>query len=164
MYETASPTVLRFLTSSSGIGTPNFSSAFTTIVIIERESMSRSSVKLLSGWTASTARPVSSLTISARPSRISCSLCAMRMRSFGRFWPVRAVLQAVRMGVGTLRQLDDLGRVGEPGAEADEQGEAAVRRLALLEHAFHRQRDGGRRGVARLLDVVRHRDGLGQPQ
>src|SRR3954454_1750362 len=78
MYETASPTVLRFLTSSSGIRTPNFSSAFTTIVIIDSESMSRSSVKLLSSSTDSTGRPVSSFTISARPLRISCSLLAMR--------------------------------------------------------------------------------------
>src|SRR6478735_6613592 len=74
MKLTASPTVLRFLTSSSGIRTPNFSSALTTMVIIEMESMSRSSVKDLSISTASVARPVSSLTISARPARISSLL------------------------------------------------------------------------------------------
>src|SRR5699024_8592477 len=45
MYLTASPTVARFLTSSSGMRTSNFSSALTTMVIIEMESMSRSSVK-----------------------------------------------------------------------------------------------------------------------
>jgi hypothetical protein len=45
---TASPTVLRFFTSSSAIRTPNRSSALTTIVIIDSESMSRSSVNDLS--------------------------------------------------------------------------------------------------------------------
>jgi hypothetical protein len=70
----ASITVERFLTSSSGMRTPNFSSALTTIVIIDSESMSRSSVNDLSGCTESVSSPVSSLTISARPARISCSL------------------------------------------------------------------------------------------
>src|SRR5699024_5591650 len=77
MYLTASPTVARFLTSSSGMRTSNFSSALTTMVIIEMESMSRSSVKELSSLTSSVATPVSSLTISARPARISVSVCAM---------------------------------------------------------------------------------------
>src|SRR4029079_17630679 len=56
MYATASRTVDRFFTSSSGMRTLNFSSAFTTIVIIDSESMSRSSVKLLSSSTESTGR------------------------------------------------------------------------------------------------------------
>jgi hypothetical protein len=77
MNDTASPTVARFLTSSSGMRTSNFSSARVTIVIIDRESMSRSSVNDFSGRTESVGRPVSSLTISARPARISCSLCAI---------------------------------------------------------------------------------------
>jgi len=77
MYVTASPTVLRFLTSSSGILTSNFSSALTTIVIIEIESMSRSSVNDLSISTVSVAIPVSSLTSSARPARTSSVDSAM---------------------------------------------------------------------------------------
>src|SRR4051794_28283334 len=156
MYDTASPTVLRFLTSSSGIRTPNFSSAFTTIVIMDSESMSRSSVKFLSGWTASVASPVSSLTISARPPRISCSLCAIGVRSF------------VSCGWGTaqatLRQPDHLRGVGQPRTEPDEQREAAVRGVALMKHALHGERNRRRRGVARLLDVVGHRHALGQLQ
>src|SRR4051794_41318004 len=88
MYDTASPTVLRPFTSSSGMRTPNFSSALTTMVIIDSESMSRSSVNDFSGWTSLVAMPVSSFTISARPSRISCSLAAMDL----------SLLRGVRMG------------------------------------------------------------------
>ena len=71
MYETASPTVLRFLTSESGIFTPHLSSAAMTTSTIDSESMSRSSTKDLSGWTSSTGTPATSLTMTARPSRIS---------------------------------------------------------------------------------------------
>src|SRR4051794_21320231 len=149
MYDTASPTVLRFLTSSSGIRTPNFSSALTTIVIMDSESMSRSSVKFFSGWTASVARPVSSFTISARPPRISCSLSAMRCTPSS-----RSRSRSDQDGAGTLRQADDLRGVGQPRTEADEQREAAVRGAALVEHPVHRERDRRRGGVAGLLDVV----------
>src|SRR6185503_6154585 len=81
MYPTASPTVLRFFTSSSGMVTPNFSSAATTTSTIDNESTSRSSVKDLSSWTSSASMPVTSLTSSARPARIS-SVVAMVASSF----------------------------------------------------------------------------------
>src|SRR5688500_13411033 len=76
MKATASPTVLRFLTSSSGMVTPNFSSAATTTSTMESESTSRSSTKDLSSWTSSASTPATSLTMSARSARIS-SVVAM---------------------------------------------------------------------------------------
>src|SRR5699024_9799683 len=82
MDEAASPTVARILTSSAAMPPAHVSSALTTMVIMEIESMSRSSVKDLSSLTSSVATPVSSLTISARPSRISFSVLAMGF-SFG---------------------------------------------------------------------------------
>src|SRR6188472_646885 len=147
MKPTASPTVVRFLTSSSGILTPNFSSALTTIVIIDSESMSRSSVKDLSGSTWSVSMPVSSLTISARPSRISDSLCAMRVAPS--VWGSAS---------GNLGDDDDLCRIHESGAKPDLEGEAAARDLVLAQHPLGGQRDGGRGGVGRLGDVARDRD------
>src|SRR5690606_33122971 len=71
MYSVASPTVLRFLTSSSGILTSKRSSAATTTSTMDSESTSRSSVKDLSSWTSSTGMPAISFTISARPATIS---------------------------------------------------------------------------------------------
>src|SRR3954454_5132117 len=71
MKATASPTVLRFLTSSSGIFTSNFSSAATTTSTIDSESTSRSSTNDLSSCTSSAGTPATSLTISARSVRIS---------------------------------------------------------------------------------------------
>ena len=76
--------------------------------------------------------PVSSLTISARPSRISCSLCAMGVAP----WCVdgsvllRCVLTRVtRRAAGVVSgQDDDLRGVDQAGAEADLQREAAARR------------------------------------
>src|SRR5919112_3970515 len=117
--------------------TPNFSSAFTTIVIIDSESMSRSSVKFLSGSTDSTGRPVSSFTISARPLRISCSLLAIRgAPSLVVQWCVPegpvgrrgTVDGSGKLGRARSGQRDDLRGVRQPGAEADEQRDAAMRR------------------------------------
>src|SRR6185295_13336729 len=68
MYETASPTVFRFWTSSSGILTSNFSSAATTTSTIDSESTSRSSVNDLPSATSSGLTPATSSRISARPS------------------------------------------------------------------------------------------------
>src|SRR5690606_7946814 len=82
MKLTASATVLRFLTSSSGMVTPNFSSALTTIVIIEIESMSRSSVNDFSRATSDASMPVSSVMSSARPERTSSLVKAMWISSF----------------------------------------------------------------------------------
>src|SRR5450631_3604258 len=129
MKLTASRTVLRFLTSSSGMRTPNFSSALTTIVIIDSESMSRSSVKDLSSSTEAVSRPVSSLTISARPSRITFSLCAMRLTPCCRraWWDLPEVLSDPIFPPGRRElsgQNDDLRGVDQPGAEGDLQGQA----------------------------------------
>src|SRR5450631_1023521 len=159
MKLTASRTVLRFLTSSSGMRTPNFSSALTTMVIIDSESMSRSSVKDLSSSTEAVSRPVSSLTISARPSRISFSLCAMRLtpccrRAWG---DLPVVLSDPNFPSGRRelsRQDDDLRCIDEPGAERNLQGQAAVRRFTRVEHALSRQWDRGRRGVAGVGDIA----------
>src|SRR4029078_11722090 len=71
MNATASPTVLRFFTSSSGIETPNFSSAPRTTSTMDSESTSRSSMNDLSSCTSSASMPATSLTISARSARIS---------------------------------------------------------------------------------------------
>src|SRR5450631_2789658 len=167
MKLTASRTVLRFLTSSSGMRTPNFSSALTTMVIIDSESMSRSSVKDLSSSTEAVSRPVSSLTISARPSRISFSLCAMRLTPCCRraWWDLPEVLSDPIFPPGRRElsgQNDDLRGVDQPGAEGDLQGQAAVWRLTSVEHALGGQRDRGCRGVAGLGDVAGDGDVLGQ--
>src|ERR1041384_7319639 len=137
MKVTASPTVVKFLTSSSGIFTSNFSSALTTMVIIEIESMSRSSVNDLSSATLSVAMPVSSLMSSARPARTSSVDSAMVILlsgsrqnagcGVGRFeGPTSSLL-------GRSGEPDDLGAVHEPGAEADLQGETAREPRVLLE-------------------------------
>src|SRR5450759_1433493 len=148
MNETASPTVTRFLTSSSGIRTSNFSSASVTIVIIDSESMSRSSVKDLSGRTVSVDRPVSSLTMSASPARISCSVYAIGVSIS---WSIGSVvillrrrrrLSWTRRSGPPLGQDDDLGGVHETGAEADLQGEIPALDLFLAEQAFGGERDG----------------------
>src|SRR5690349_20671330 len=117
------------------------------MVIIDSESMSRSSVKDLSGSTWSVSMPVTSLTISARPSRISASLCAMWCRSF--VW--------VAFGKN-LGDDDDLRRIHESGTEPDLQRQAAARDLLLAQHPLGGERDGGRRRVRRLRDVAGHRD------
>src|SRR5687768_14659206 len=166
MKLTASPTVLRFLTSSSGMRTPNFSSALTTIVIMEMESMSRSSVKDLSISTASVARPVSSLTISARPARISsllaidgsfsCSCPPQPVvpaalggndsnRGFGLVWESVLWKNVFSLGEsgGRLRKHDHLGTENQTRAEADLQCQPAAQLRVLLQQAVGGQGDGG---------------------
>src|SRR5947209_2029662 len=138
MYETASPTVLRFCTSSSGIFTPNFSSAATTTSTIDSESTSRSSVNDLPSATSSGLTPATSSRISARPATIS-SRVVMSVGSFR--W-------------GALRAADDLSGVGEATAEAEQQDRGARGHLAPFDQLRQRQRHTGRGGVARLDDVL----------
>src|SRR5690349_2709366 len=155
MKSTASPTVLRFLTSSSGMRTPNFSSALTTMVIMEMESMSRSSVKDLSSSTASGARPVSSLTISASPARIS-SLLAIdgSFSCYCRQGTPEMGKPRLRPVVGVLRKDNYLGAEDQSGAKTNLQGQTATQCGVFLEQAVRGQRDRGRRGVAGIGDVT----------
>src|SRR4051812_32677926 len=148
MNDTASPTVLRFFTSSSGIDTPNFSSAATTTSTMDRESTSRSSTNDLSSWTSSASMPATSLTMSARSARIS-SVVAMLVFPFG--WWVW-----VELGDG-----DDLRGVREAGTEGDQEGGVAAARVALLDHPVEGERDRRRGGVALLGDVARDAHPLG---
>src|SRR5450755_3714415 len=146
MYVTASPTVLRFLTSSSGMRTPNFSSAATTTSTIDSESTSRSSVKLLSSWTSAAGMPATSFTISARPARISCSDRAMSVAPYGGWREYTG-----RIAEGTCSRsgnLDDLSSVGEAGAESDKQGGLAADQFAAFAQRRQREWDGRRRRVA----------------
>src|SRR5688500_6688382 len=154
MKATASPTVLRFFTSSSGMETPNFSSHATTTSTIDRESTSRSSTNDLSSWTSSASMPATSLTISARSARIS-SVVAIRLVSLSLFlgagwWVVRS------------RNGDDLGGVRQAGTEGDEQGGVARAAIALADHPLQCHRHGGCGGVALLGDVAGDPDGVGQ--
>src|SRR6478672_9376310 len=164
MKLTASPTVLRFLTSSSGMRTPNFSSALTTMVIMEMESMSRSSVKDLSSSTASGARPVSSLTISAKPARIS-SLLAID----GSFSCIAGRGCRKRSGRGRgpwayLGKDNYLRAEDQPGAETDLQRQSAAQPGVLLQETVGCQRDGGCGRVAGVGNVPCHCNRLGQLQ
>src|SRR5215218_10315224 len=165
MKDTASPTVLRFLTSSSGMETPNFSSAATTTSTIDRESTSRSSTNDLSSWTSSTGMPATSFTISARSARIS-SVVAMRwfllsVVTIGDAVCGCGVSAPGRHGVG-LRNGDDLCGVRQAGTERDQQGGVAAGGLALLDHPIESQGDRGRRRVALVGDVACDRDPLGE--
>src|SRR3712207_410130 len=133
--------------------TPNFSSAATTISTIDNESTSRSSTNDLSGWTSSADTPAMSSTIAARSAWISVALAMVapclrvleRLESVLRRRMQRALRpRAVRAGrrcpgseggcdgVGS-GDGDDLGRVGQSGAERDEQRGVAARGLALLD-------------------------------
>src|SRR5659263_43455 len=94
------------------------------MVIIESESMSRSSANVDSAFTDSTGRPVSSLTISARPSRISVALSAMVLSSHG---------------VCLVGEDDHLRGVRHSGAEADLQGDLSSGGLVLTEQALRCQ-------------------------
>src|SRR3954466_10622544 len=152
MYDTASPTVLRFCTSSSGILTPNFSSAATTTSTIDSESTSRSSVNDLSNWTSSAGMPATSLTMSASPDRISSVLAIWLAPSL--FFSVVGWVS----GAGGSGKHDDLGGVGEPRAEGDEEGRVSALRLARLEQRRGRQRDRRRRRVPLVGDVAGHDD------
>src|SRR6478672_11375809 len=158
MKATASPTVLRFLTSSSGIETLNFSSAATTTSTMDSESTSRSSTNDLSSWTSSASMPATSLTMSARSARISSVVAiwggSSRLVAGCVQWVVRL---GCRSGDG-----DDLGGVRQPGAEGDEQGGVAAARLTLGHHPVQGQRDRGRRGVALVGDVAGDADPRGQ--
>src|SRR5699024_1989818 len=138
--------------------TSNFSSARVTIVIIDSESMSRSSVKDLSSWTASVGRPVSSFTISASPARMS-SLLAMGA-PFLR-WLVLLVVDGRLSGVPSGED-DDLACVGQSGAEPDLQGDGAARGEPLPQQPFGREWDGCGRGVPRLGDVTSDDDRVGK--
>src|SRR5689334_7496441 len=139
MYETASPTVLRFCTSSSGIFTPNFSSAATTTSTIDSESTSRSSVKDFSSATSSGLTPATSSRISARPLVMSSRLVMCGFLS--------------ETGCCVLRAADDLPGVRETTAEAEQQYGRAGGYLATLDHLGQRERHAGRRGVTGADDV-----------
>src|SRR4051812_1728551 len=154
MNATASPTVFRFLTSSSGIETPNFSSAATTTSTMDSESTSRSSTKDLSSWTSSASMPATSLTISARSARISSVVAIRRFLSW--------VGGSVGGAGGASGDGDDLRGVREAGTEGDEEGGVAAAGLTLLDHPVEGERDGGGRGVALLGDVARDADPLGE--
>src|SRR5215217_5981464 len=147
MKATASPTVLRFWTSSSGILTPNFSSAATTTSTIDSESTSRSSVKDFSSATSSGFTPATSSRISARPEVIS-----VRVAIIGVSFP-----GGDRSGSGS-RAADDLPGVREAAAEAEEQDRGARGHLAALDQLGQGQRHARRGGVARLDQVLRHHD------
>src|SRR5829696_4117395 len=152
MNDTASPTVLRFFTSSSGMDTPNFSSAATTTSTMDNESTSRSSTNDLSSWTSSAGMPATSLTISARSARIS-SVVAM-------LWFLFSVVTFGGGGRGStvpgmghgLRHGDDLCGVRQAGPERDQQRGVAAGGLALVDHPIERQWDRGRRGVSLFGD------------
>src|SRR6478736_923646 len=155
MNATASPTVLRFLTSSSGIETPNFSSAATTTSTMDSESTSRSSTNDLSSCTSSASMPATSLTMSARSERISSVVAIRRfllLVGWFRRW----------CGGAVLRHGDDLRGVREAGTEGDQEGRVAAARVALLDHPVEGERDGRRRGVALLRDVASDLDPLGE--
>src|SRR5579859_656938 len=147
-------TVLRFLSSSSGISTPNLSCAATAISTIDSESMSRSSTKLLSGVTSSAGTPATSSMISPRPVWISCSVMAMSLSSpsLMDWWKAPGAHRGARARSGYL---DHLRRVADARAEAEQQHRVAGGDLTALDHAGQCQRDGGGRGVPGVHDVVR---------
>src|SRR5215469_8687227 len=143
-------TVLRSLSWSSGISTPNLSCAATAISTIDSESMSRSSTNVLSGVTWSAGTPATSSMISPRPVRISCSVMAIGLCS-----PLKRYLRwwTAPMGRGSGYR-DDLRRVAHARAEPDQQRVLTRRYLAALDHPRQRQRYRRRRGVAGCHDVV----------
>src|SRR5262249_31721181 len=150
MYETASPTVLRFCTSSSGIFTPNRSSAATTTSTMDSESTSRSSVNDLSSATSPGFTPATSSRISDRPAVISSRVVILGC----------SLLNGC---TGASRAADDLPGVGEAAAEAEQQHRCAGWHLAPLDQLRQGQRHAGRRGVAGFDDVLRHHR-VGHPE
>src|SRR5690348_7621152 len=135
MYLTASPTVFSFGSSSSGILTPNFSSAAIATSTIDSESTSRSSTKLLSSVTSSGCTSATSLRIVARPDRMSSSF-AMCL-PFG-VLPVDDGVVERRPGGRRENESGgehDLRRVGETGTEPEQQRRSARGQFALLGHA-----------------------------
>src|ERR687894_2436156 len=111
------------------------------ISTIDRESTSRSSVNDLSSWTSSVGTPATSFTISARSVRTSSVV-----GTCGSPW-VEGWCAA------ELGQDDDLARIDQAGAEADDQTGVAGLGLARLEQGLDGQRDRRRRGVALAGDV-----------
>src|SRR5262245_18316145 len=118
---------------------------------MDSESTSRSSVKDLSVWTSSVGILAISLTISARPSTISCFSAAI----FGA--PSSFVLLRIGAqrptsdGAAVERWLgkgDDRRRVGETGPVADDERGVPALRLPRRQQPLHGERDGGCRGVA----------------
>src|SRR5690242_9337990 len=150
MYDTASPTVLRFCTSLSGILTPNFSSAATTTSTMDSESTSRSSVKDFCSATSSGFTPATSSRISARPDVISARVAMLMISS--RWWGI-ARGQAPPSGAA-----DDLTGVGEAAAEAEQQHRGARGHLAPLDQLGQGQRHARRGGVAGFHDVPGYND------
>src|SRR3982751_1016885 len=147
MKVTASPTVLRFCTSLSGILTPNFSSAATTTSTMDSESTSRSSVKDFSSATSSGFTPATSSRISARPEVISARVAIAVVPLDGGKLPDSTA--------AVLRAADDLSGVGEAAAEAEEQDGGARGHLAPLDQLGQGQRHTCRGGVAGLDQVLR---------
>ena len=147
--------------ASSGILTPNLSSACTAISTMDSESMSRSSTKDLSAVTSAVSMPATSSTISARPAE-DLGRCRPR-------WFLLLVGVLVWHGRIVTGQDDDLARVGQARAEADEQHDVAGAHPARRPHVVQRHRDRRRRGVAGVDDVVgddacpRGRPWLAQP-
>src|SRR3954470_5886881 len=125
MKETASPTVLRFCTSLSGILTPNFSSAATTTSTMDSESTSRSSVNDLLSATSSGLTPATSSRISARPEVISSRVAILLT------FPLSGGNCSVRLNGSWTA--NDLAGVGETAAEAEEQDRGTGRHLAALD-------------------------------
>src|SRR6266480_577713 len=145
-------TVLRFLSWSSGISTPNLSCAATAISTMDSESISRSSTKLLSGVTWSAGTPATSSMISPRPVRISASFMAMCLSSpsSGCAWP-----RDPCPGAGArLGNCDHLGGVADTCPETQQQNGLSGADLTALDHAGQGQRDRRGRCVARVHDVV----------
>src|SRR5699024_8794229 len=130
-------------------------SAVTAMVIIDSESTSRSSVKVFSAVTSAVSMPVSSETISARPARISWSLCAMSVLLVCRVLRRVGLVRGPVGPTGGLGEGHDLPGPDEAGAEADLQGEPAGLDLALAQHPVHREGDGRGRGVGGGADVAR---------
>src|SRR3954471_15397151 len=147
MYETASPTVLRFWTSSSGIFTPNFSSAATTTSTMDSESTSRSSVNDFSSATSSGFTPATSSRISARPDVISARVAIVG------WFPLDGGT-CCAAGSGCSGAADDLAGVREAAAEAEQQHRGARGHLAALDQLGQGQRRACRGGVAGLDDVL----------
>src|SRR5690606_30340866 len=144
----ASPTVLRFWTSLSGIFTPNFSSAATTTSTMDSESTSRSSVNDFSAVTSSGLTPATSSRISARPAEISSRVMLVPFRGLNGLTP------RWRTTVGQLRAPDHLSGVGQAAAEAEQQHRRPGGDLAPLHELRPGHGDASRRGVARFDDVA----------
>src|SRR5690625_4725182 len=101
------------------------------ISTIDSESMSRSSVKVLSSCTSSAGTPVISLTTSARPLRISSVLATVGLLLLGRDWCRITVRPGHGGAADRSRHAGHLCRIDQPGPEPDHQGEVAAVRGSL---------------------------------